>query len=689
MFRIKTLLIILTVLATESYGQVDSLSTDSIPEVEKKSKLRPMVGLGVGTFTFYGDTGRGLRSNNPFNSSLALSFNAQVPVTYFLDLNFSAVFSQLTLNEPDFNLRNNFTSEITGGSAILTYNFENLLPKSAFWQPYIGTGISSFEFLSKADLYDKNGLEYHLWEDGSLMSLSEDDPNVSEAVMVERDYVYETDLRSLNRENNGNYNDHTFSIPLSAGVNLKFSEHLKGRLGTTLFLNFNDLADDVSSSENRGDGRKDKFLHTSLSMSYDLFMKTKKEQQFDIEFDEESDDFLTADYWDSDLDGVNDLDDDCLGHPEGVEVDERGCPLDKDEDGIPDYRDDEPMSDKEALVDIYGVTIEDETFLDTYIYWIDSLGTDELYTRVQGEKGEEHYSVLVLPDRKGLNQSEINSILAEENVRPVNEDGEEGFLIGDFTSLPDAVNKKLELSENGIIGAVQKEIEGERTDIDDEISAMNSVVSERNSVLGLSNENDQNVLYRVQVGAFRYDLSQNIFSGIDDLLVLNGDDGLTRYMTESYSDVSSAADRRVDLLTLGFEDAFITAYKGGERITLSSAGLSVVEDAKDLIFDEENNSISPEMIKFQIQLGEYVNEIPTETLEKFLELGKVKPVKDGVITRYLFGKYSTHAEGLNELNRLREDGFLGVELKGEFSGRIISLEEALDILGKKDQSFLD
>lgn len=42
---------------------------------------------------------------------------------------------------------------------------------------------------------------------------------------------------------------------------------------------------------------------------------------------------------DSDGDGVNDDLDQCPGTPEGVEVDENGCPLDSDGDGVPDYLD--------------------------------------------------------------------------------------------------------------------------------------------------------------------------------------------------------------------------------------------------------------------------------------------------------------------------------------------------------------
>jgi OmpA-OmpF porin, OOP family len=45
---------------------------------------------------------------------------------------------------------------------------------------------------------------------------------------------------------------------------------------------------------------------------------------------------------DADADGVSDKKDICTGTPAGVEVDDRGCPLDRDKDGTADYIDDCP-----------------------------------------------------------------------------------------------------------------------------------------------------------------------------------------------------------------------------------------------------------------------------------------------------------------------------------------------------------
>ncbi len=150
MFRLIISLTMALLLSFCVHSQVDTLAIDSVPEPEVQFKPKPMVMLGLGTFTFYGDTGNGLRSNGPLTSSAALNLGVNVPLRRNIDLSFSAVFSTLTLNEPGLDFRNNFRSNISGGSAIVTYNFNDILPKDAYVQPYIGTGISTFEFLSKA-----------------------------------------------------------------------------------------------------------------------------------------------------------------------------------------------------------------------------------------------------------------------------------------------------------------------------------------------------------------------------------------------------------------------------------------------------------------------------------------------------------------------------------------------------------
>ena len=63
---------------------------------------------------------------------------------------------------------------------------------------------------------------------------------------------------------------------------------------------------------------------------------------------------------DSDGDGVVDSLDQCPNTPQGVKVDEKGCPLDSDKDGVPDYLDKCPNTPLGAPVDKVGCPLDSD-----------------------------------------------------------------------------------------------------------------------------------------------------------------------------------------------------------------------------------------------------------------------------------------------------------------------------------------
>ncbi|MCL2650167.1 MAG: OmpA family protein [Candidatus Azobacteroides sp.] len=61
---------------------------------------------------------------------------------------------------------------------------------------------------------------------------------------------------------------------------------------------------------------------------------------------------------DSDGDGVADYMDECPNTPAGVTVDSKGCPIDSDGDGVPDYLDKCPNTPAGVAVDQFGCPID-------------------------------------------------------------------------------------------------------------------------------------------------------------------------------------------------------------------------------------------------------------------------------------------------------------------------------------------
>lgn len=356
-------------------GQVNTTSSDTTAAekpskkqlLEENTSYKPILGLGAGFYNFFGEVNHN-RFTSPSVSSHGVSVfvGKNVSPSFALDFNFTL--GKLHANEKEGDFRN-FESSIVTGSVALTYNFAALQRPDRILNPFISAGIGYLNFDSKSDLKDKNGITYHVWGDGSLRSLAEDDPLAENAVVLQRDHVYETDLREANLDSLGKYPTSAVSFPFTFGFNFKVSPRTSMRLSSTLYYNLTDLIDNYTSEgkgARKGDDSKDMFLYNSLSLHFDLFSpkKEKKTRYDDIDFDG-----LVAD--DADKDGVLDTKDKCPDSPASAQVDKDGCPVDTDGDGIPDYIDEE-KSPSGAVVDPSGVTIGEENLNKNR----DTLGTE-------------------------------------------------------------------------------------------------------------------------------------------------------------------------------------------------------------------------------------------------------------------------------------------------------------------------
>ncbi|MBE0654102.1 MAG: hypothetical protein IH594_09910, partial [Bacteroidales bacterium] len=212
---------------------------------------------------------------------------------------------------------------------------------------------------------DQNGNAYHYWSDGTIRNLPEINDDIAPSTILHRDYKYETDLRKREETLHGlgSYSQNTFAIPLDAGLNFKISDRIFLKMGTSFHLTFTDFLDNVSSKGTSVKGKKgnDFFTYNYFTLHFDLFSEPETvilEKMFaEFEFDEVMLDDEDGDYI---LDSV----DDCPGTPLGIAVDSTGCPLDGDNDGIPDYLDKENFSAPGAWVDENGVTLTEEMFLE-------------------------------------------------------------------------------------------------------------------------------------------------------------------------------------------------------------------------------------------------------------------------------------------------------------------------------------
>ena len=688
--------------------------------------FKPQLSLGTGMLTFYGDIGSNHRGYHPMVSRLATTLRLINPLNDFLDLGFYVLFGQISANERTLTRNLNFNSNITTGGVTINYNFNHFLKKGRNVEPYIHVGLESIEFLSKTDLQDANGNTYYYWSDGTIKDMAENDPNADNAVDLVRDYTFESDIREQNFDGFGKYQERTFGIPLELGANFHVGERLKFRVGSSVHFTFTDLIDGVTSESlgNRiGDARNDKMLYTHIAMCYDFNIKSKKKPKVDI-IDEDSEKYYREDVEDADGDLIVDHMDKCPNTPQGVEVDEFGCPLDDDIDGVANSFDDELLSLEGALVDVNGVTMTDDDHIENYRRYKDSIGEfsqwDTLHrtwgsdprslktlidTRNLTPKSKELY-IVIGSDIQGVSPNELWKKLANRDFQ-VKESGDSIlYVMGGYDpNIVADVIKELENDSVEVQGVVEINDQDEITPVDvDEIIAESNVAEETEEELPIENESNtdtaiveefvpvidpetQLASFRIQIGAFSRKISKSVFGDLPDVVSVRGDDGLYRYFSGSYTDKAKAATHKVNLTTSGYNDAFIVAFKDGKRVTLREAGFEVkpgvVEDLS-VSSTPSANAVDPSLIKFRIQVGAFKEKVPTDYLDIFLDIGNVLPKRDVVsgFTRYYVGKLDTYEAAMAFRDKIASRGLEDCFIVGEFKQNIITSREALNLLGK-------
>ena len=691
--RVVFLILTCGLWAGYSLGQDDTTSI-ATPKAPSGVVFKPTIGIGTGMFTFYGDITKGQKTNLPIVSRVGYNLRVTQPLTDFLDMNFYVLFGKLGANERSLTRNLNFESTVRMGGIALSYNFNHALPEERLIDPYIMVGIESFEFLSKTDLYDQHGNKYYYWQDGSIRNMSETDANSDKAIRLTRDYTYESDVRELDLDNFGKYAESSWAIPIGIGANLHVSERVKFRIGSAMHFSFTDYIDgvtDKSLGDRVGDEVNDKFLFTSFNLNYQIGIDPTSD------FEDSSDDydFQGIDTDDEDLDLVRDFEDDCPGTPAEAVVDDKGCPLDGDQDGVADYLDDELDSPDSSFVDEHGVAISDEMMQAWNDKYTDSTGAfldmNIVERPVSSSKKIENkatvgkYEVLVLADssRTNLTESQYRNLMSMPNVTSeTKENGDVIIIVEERNDLNNAVEDLIYLTSQGIKGVL--------VETDPKTGVQTPVSS--NTIDGIANSlypadeaaKSGNLVFRVQLGAYSSTLSNKIFEGLPKMFsYTSNEDGITRYFSGVFSSYMEAAKHRVNMVEEGFEDAFIVSLIGGEKVPLSSTGQATpINDDVDIDnqVSASASGSSAKGVKFRVQVAAFGDEIPSETLSRLLSIGNVKQRRseDGR-TKFVVGEFDSYEKAKQYANDLVGLGNEGAFVVGEFNGRLIGAEEALEL----------
>ncbi len=681
----------------KSYSQIDTLN----------AVFKPRIGIGTGTLAYFGEIQSYQSGFSATTSRIGGHLYVNAPLFKFLNAEFSATYGKVGANERSLERNFNFESRIRMSSLMLHYNFYPYFsPTRSFFNPYVGVGLGSFEFLSKTDLYAANGMRYHYWDDGSIMDMAQNDPNALNAQPLVRDYIYETDLREQNFDSLGKYKEQSFAIPVSLGAEFHLTPRVDFRIGTTLYYTFTDLIDNISASGEgirKGDKRNDFLLYSSVGLSYDLEINTGTngidDELFQAEFDKTD--------WDKD--GVIDAFDFCHGTPLEALVDSLGCPIDTDQDGVPDYVDEEPNTPLGNHVNKYGMTISKEEFLRWQELMMDSTGLaygfHEDFSRkeyrnkdgkvVTAAGPKKNYVVIVDKEHKSVGASELHKYLGFREFETITKGDTVYYTLGKYSRIEDAVAAKSSLENQGIeIGEIGKV---NRTDTD--VIPLNDKVIEKIEKINITegkalpDYSENQTSFRVLLGEFNEPIDEKrIYSRVDNVTYAKGKDGIIRYYSGSYDTYKEAKKSATELSKRGI-DSKVIAYKNQERITLKEAGITILpkgynEKAELETFVEprkidttQNNNNTPSnvdmsKVKYQVLLGSYEENIPIDIVQIYMSIGGVKPeVNESGTTKYFSRVVNTQAEAEELIKSYESYQLSGMQIVVLFEGKHYTLEE--------------
>ena len=253
------------------------------------------------------------------------------------------------------------------------------------------------------------------------------------------------------------------------------------------------------------------------------------------------------------------------------------------------------------------------------------------------------------------------------------------------------LDTKIIIIENGIVSDFVYHFEEETKEV---------LVSEKTTVESISDststekietetvsENKEKLIYWVQLGFYKKDLSYDIFKGLDVKTIK--DNGGTYYYVGSFTNHQDALIKQSEMkVARGFSDAFIVTYKNGERINISKA---LITEKKNKRIKKEKKEVVKETvieiptfdIKFIVQIGVWEADVNTETLKNINSIGGAEKIRDkGSLYKYIAGRYNSLSEAEFRKSEVSQNGFTDSFIYAEKDGKRIKVREAVKFLNK-------
>lgn len=217
------------------------------------------------------------------------------------------------------------------------------------------------------------------------------------------------------------------------------------------------------------------------------------------------------------------------------------------------------------------------------------------------------------------------------------------------------------------------------------------------------------LIFKVQVGAYRNPIPQDLFKGFAPLMGERIPNGITRYTAGLFRDFGNANRAKNEIRTLGYNDAFVVAFMDGKRIpfdelrNLGDVDLTVPASAEaDITLPSRNvpnevlntpstirdrgqvsNAIAEQTVNtrdvtgmfFTVQVGVYSNTVLPERLQGIRDLNS--ELLDNGNIRYSAGQFNTLEQARSRESDVVSQGVDDAFITAYLDGNRISVGEAI------------
>jgi len=611
----------------------------------------------------------------------------------------------------------NYLSGDMGYVAGMRFNLDKNIDLS-----FLFTGISTFSEKNIDDL----GLESRFTSDFSSIGLHVNYSFKSDNSLIIPFVSFGVDrlsFRTINPATGSTlYSEKESGVVVPVGLGLALN--MSDRIRFDASVNYTLSQVDIDKTEG-----EDNYVVLNFAIHYDLFTPKPNGKDYLKEKYYSDVNFEKLDLADQDGDLVLDINDYCPETPTGVKVDETGCPIDTDNDGIADYLDKEKNSLVGAIVDEHGVLLKADKFRSMYsegevasrkfanYYNENEISRDDfktinayliakanafniLYNSNNNNNDEIikglRYKIQLGIYNEGIPARVINKLLSLEDLESIAlDDGNVVYAVGNYLTIDEALGREFELekagfsdldlleSENGILTLfrpkVVEEVVNEEIINKEEVDSLNVSQLKSDSIFNVNSSikiKENSTVYRVQIGAYNIKLSEKVFDGVDNVVSFKGNDGLVRYMTGSFGNYSDAIKYKVQMRSRGFEDAFVVTFKDGKRVPLSK---SITTKKSKNINSKPTSKINQLDLKFIVQIGIFAEILSANDLSMMSKISNVKNEISGSFYKYFSQDYKEYSLAATKLEQVKASGFKDAFILSKLNGVEISLEKALEL----------